>query len=125
MDWSGRPARFARYTSRTLYPGVRTKKKDQRRLKPIKKFYIRLQELADEGHENAVQLIEALKEDGNGLQSPNFAPGTARMESTGRTRRTNFSDASRWKKMLSSSRGMRCSRRRRTYLSRTTPCWST
>ena len=30
--WAGRPARFARYTSRTLYPGVRTVKKDQQRL---------------------------------------------------------------------------------------------
>ena len=27
--WANRPARFARYTSRTLYPGVRTAKKDQ------------------------------------------------------------------------------------------------
>ena len=26
-SWGGRPARFARYTSRTLYPGVRTTKK--------------------------------------------------------------------------------------------------
>ena len=30
--WAGRPARFARYTSRTLYPGVRTRERDQRRL---------------------------------------------------------------------------------------------
>jgi Lhr-like helicase len=72
MDWSGRPARFARYTSRTLYPGVRTKEKDQRRLKPIKKFYIRLQELADEGHVNAVRLIGALKEDGNWPAKPDL-----------------------------------------------------
>ena len=28
VGWSGRPARFARYTSRTLYPGVRDSKKD-------------------------------------------------------------------------------------------------
>ena len=26
IQWSGRPARFARYTSRTLYPGVRKKR---------------------------------------------------------------------------------------------------
>jgi len=37
--WGGRPARFARYTSRTLYPGVRSVKKDQDRLRPIGQFY--------------------------------------------------------------------------------------
>src|SRR5688572_8194367 len=31
IDWSGRPPRFARYTSRTLYPGVRSEKKDRDR----------------------------------------------------------------------------------------------
>ncbi len=38
----GRPARFARYTSRTLYPGVRSADKDQRRLAPIRHFYVDL-----------------------------------------------------------------------------------
>ena len=46
MEWSGRPARFARYTSRTLYPGVRDEKKDQDRLLPIGKYYVRNLELA-------------------------------------------------------------------------------
>ena len=46
MEWSGRPARFARYTSRTLYPGVRDKDKDQDRLKPIGKYYVSNLELA-------------------------------------------------------------------------------
>lgn len=41
MTWSGRPARFARYTSRTLYPGVRSEKKDQDRLAPIGQYYVR------------------------------------------------------------------------------------
>ncbi len=41
-EWADRPARFARYTSRTLYPGVRTTKKDQQRLKSIKSFYVGL-----------------------------------------------------------------------------------
>jgi ATP-dependent helicase YprA (DUF1998 family) len=41
-EWAGRPARFARYTSRTLYPGVRSVKKDTRRLKSIERFYIDL-----------------------------------------------------------------------------------
>lgn len=45
-DWSGRPARFARYTSRTLYPGVRDEKKDNDRLRPIGQYYVRNLELA-------------------------------------------------------------------------------
>ena len=48
MDWSGRPARFARYTSRTLYPGVRDESKDQDRLVPIGKYYVRNLELSQE-----------------------------------------------------------------------------
>lgn len=46
MEWSGRPARFARYTSRTLYPGVRDDAKDKDRLVPIGKYYVRSLELA-------------------------------------------------------------------------------
>lgn len=46
VDWSGRPARFARYTSRTLYPGVRDVDKDQERLKPIGKYYVKNLELS-------------------------------------------------------------------------------
>ncbi|MEK6407047.1 MAG: DEAD/DEAH box helicase [Acidobacteriota bacterium] len=44
VDWfmtsAGRPARFARYTSRTLYPGVRKAKRDQLRLKPLGDYYV-------------------------------------------------------------------------------------
>lgn len=40
QQWAGRPARFARYTSRTLYPGVRTTEKDKTRLRPLKDFYV-------------------------------------------------------------------------------------
>src|ERR1035438_6694492 len=35
-----RPIRFARYTSRTLYPGVRDSKKDQESLSPIGDYYV-------------------------------------------------------------------------------------
>jgi ATP-dependent helicase YprA (DUF1998 family) len=45
-EWSGRPARFARYTSRTLYPGVRDEEKDKERLVPIGKYYVRNLEIA-------------------------------------------------------------------------------
>lgn len=40
VGWSGRPARFARYTSRTLYPGVRNEDMDKRRLHAIGDYYI-------------------------------------------------------------------------------------
>lgn len=46
MEWSGRPARFARYTSRTLYPGVRDEQKDKERLSAIGDYYVRNLELA-------------------------------------------------------------------------------
>ena len=65
-DWAGRPARFARYTSRTLYPGVRTAKKDQARLKSIRSFYVTLLEDANDDSSPkkqvaATKLIESLK----------------------------------------------------------------
>ena len=57
MGWSGRPARFARYTSRTLYPGVRDQRKDQSKLSPIRDYYVNNLELAQDpsspGHAEA------------------------------------------------------------------------
>lgn len=47
--WAGRPPRFARYTSRTPYAGVRDARKDQRILKPFRKFYIDALETAAQG----------------------------------------------------------------------------
>lgn len=67
-DWAGRPARFARYTSRTLYPGVRRPDKDSTRLKSLGDFYVRYEELANDPsadeHESACLLIEQLKKHG-------------------------------------------------------------
>ncbi|MGB3975494.1 MAG: DEAD/DEAH box helicase [bacterium] len=60
MEWSGRPARFARYTSRTLYPGVRDKDKDMDRLAPIGKYYVRNLELAQEPASPRQKAAEAL-----------------------------------------------------------------
>lgn len=45
--WAGRPARFARYTSRTPYAGVRTKAKDMRRLKSIADFFVQIDKAAE------------------------------------------------------------------------------
>ena len=62
--WANRPARFARYTGRTLYPGVRTRKKDSTRLRPIDKFYVDLLDRADGNDaaaERARDLVQNLK----------------------------------------------------------------
>ncbi len=68
VAWAGRPARFGRYTSRTLYPGVRDADKDQRKLRPIEQYYIRFLDDALDStsprQEEAVALIETLKSRG-------------------------------------------------------------
>jgi ATP-dependent helicase YprA (DUF1998 family) len=75
-SWAGRPARFARYTSRTPYPGVRTTKKDQDRLRSIGDFYIGLTERAldpdDPDQEAARQLIANLKDRGKWPAKPDL-----------------------------------------------------
>lgn len=58
--WGGRTARFARYTSRTLYPGVRTAKRDQERLLPIERFYLDLLETADDGESTGAERAQGL-----------------------------------------------------------------
>lgn len=84
MEWSGRPARFARYTSRTLYPGVRTNEKDRDRLKPIEKYYVEnlMAALGDESPEkaNAEKLVSELRKRGKWPAKPDliewyFGPG--------------------------------------------------
>lgn len=68
MSWTGRPARFARYTSRTLYPGVRSEKSDQTRLASLNKYYIRFLEMANEPASEtqaaAAKLVNELKKRG-------------------------------------------------------------
>ena len=74
--WAGRPARFARYTSRTLYPGVRKPKKDTKRLAAIERFYIRLlDEAGDEtspGRDRARRLIRSLRSRGKWPAKPDL-----------------------------------------------------
>jgi ATP-dependent helicase YprA (DUF1998 family) len=75
--WAGRPARFARYTSRTLYPGVRTAKKDQERLRAIGDYYVRLLEEADDPGRPEIQtraqkLIEELSRRGKWPAKPDL-----------------------------------------------------
>lgn len=74
--WADRPVRFARYTSRTLYPGVRTVEKDQQRLRSIERFYVDLLEQAADptspGHERAKRLIENLAARGKWPAKPDL-----------------------------------------------------
>jgi ATP-dependent helicase YprA (DUF1998 family) len=42
--WAGRPARFARYTSRTPYAGVRSSNKDSSRLSSVGDFFAEIEE---------------------------------------------------------------------------------
>ena len=76
MDWSGRPARFARYTSRTLYPGVRTDTKDRYRLAPIGKYYVgaleRAQKESSPEQEAAASLVRELKSRGKWPAKPDL-----------------------------------------------------
>lgn len=51
--WAGRIPRFARYTSRTPYAGVREKGKDDQRLKSLDEFYVRIEREAGEPGEAA------------------------------------------------------------------------
>lgn len=77
LNWAERPPRFARYTSRTLYPGVRSEKKDQTKLKVIEKYYLQALEESNgenaEKCESAVKLIKELKSRGKWPSKPNLA----------------------------------------------------
>lgn len=93
-EWSGRPARFARYTGRTLYPGVRNKDKDQDRLKPIGKYYVRSLELASgppsPEQAAAASLVRELKKRGKWPAKPDLGAwyGTGRwLDKTGTFKR--------------------------------------
>ena len=76
IRWSGRPARFARYTSRTLYPGVRDSRKDQIRLAPIRDYYINKLEMAGDPSSpqqaTAKALIRELQERGKWPAKPDL-----------------------------------------------------
>lgn len=76
MDWAGRPARFARYTSRTLYPGVRKVERDQQRLKPIGDYYVKHLEAnlagGDGEQQAAQQLVRELQKRGKFPAKPDL-----------------------------------------------------
>ena len=74
--WAGRPPRFARYTSRTPYAGVRTPRKDSAKFRAFDEFYGDIERLAGdpgaEGHREAHRLREALKEHGKWPAKPDL-----------------------------------------------------
>src|SRR5262249_46656493 len=86
--WAGRPARFTRYTSRTLYPGVRSEEKDKVRLLPIGKYYVRALELASgpaSPEQAAAQnLVRELKKRGKWPAKPDLLGWYGKKGSRGR-----------------------------------------
>ena len=74
--WANRPPRFARYTSRTPYPGVRSAQKDQTRHKSFGEYYVQKLIIAnDKTHEEqqrALKLINTLKQHGRWPAKPDL-----------------------------------------------------
>ena len=75
--WAGRPPRFARYTSRTPYAGVRTSKKDSAKFRAFDEFYVNTERSARnpeaENHAAALHLLAALKDRGKWPAKPDLA----------------------------------------------------
>ncbi|TPK87367.1 DEAD/DEAH box helicase [Mesorhizobium sp. B2-4-17] len=60
---ASRPAKFGRYTGRTLYPGMRDGKRDQVRLKTLE-YYLKIEDGARDGNVKDQELVRTLKEKG-------------------------------------------------------------
>jgi ATP-dependent helicase YprA (DUF1998 family) len=76
-SWAGRPPRFARYTSRTPYAGIRTSEKDSQKLAGFESFYVSLLRRAEDGEPEekveAQRLLRDLKERGKWPAKPDLA----------------------------------------------------
>ena len=74
--WAGRPLRFARYTSRTPYAGIRTARKDSTKLKSFDNFYVDIERNTRSPdwqiRTDAQQLKQALKERGKWPAKPDL-----------------------------------------------------
>src|ERR1017187_7200560 len=74
--WAQRPPRFARYTSRTPYAGIRTRDKDSRKLRAFDDFYVEIQRqakgLVSEDQEQAQALLNQLKARGKWPAKPDL-----------------------------------------------------
>jgi ATP-dependent helicase YprA (DUF1998 family) len=109
-DFAGRPARFARYTSRTPYAGIRSPKKDGDRLSSVGSFFASIenarqrqalgQPLVPEEDARASDLFDKLLKKGKWPSKENIAswfgtPGSLWRDRNGRYRRavTQLHDA--------------------------------
>jgi ATP-dependent helicase YprA (DUF1998 family) len=74
--WAQRPARFARYTSRTPYAGVRSRDKDQRKLKAFEDFYVEIERVArgpaSDEQKEAENLLNELRKRGKWPAKPDL-----------------------------------------------------
>ena len=74
--WAGRPPRFARYTSRTPYAGLRIARKDSAKLKSFDEFYVNIERntrSADpQKRTDAQRLKQTLKERGKWPAKPDL-----------------------------------------------------
>jgi len=66
---AGRPAKFGRYTGRTLYPGIRDGDRDQKRLKTLE-YYLKIEDGARSGDAKDKALVHVLKEKGRWPAKP-------------------------------------------------------
>jgi hypothetical protein len=64
-----RPAKFGRYTGRTLYPGIRDGDRDQRRLKTLE-YYLKIEDGARDGNAKDQALLRTLKGKGRWPAKP-------------------------------------------------------
>lgn len=76
QKWAKRPARFARYTSRTPYAGLRTRDKDSRKYHAFDEFYVEIQRQSQgpvsEEQEQAKKLLQQLKAKGKWPAKPDL-----------------------------------------------------
>ncbi|MBY3294460.1 DEAD/DEAH box helicase [Rhizobium laguerreae] len=68
-DQAGRPAKFGRYTGRTLYPGPRNGGRDQRRLKSLN-YFLGVEDNARNGEPEDIKLVNLLKRKGRWPSKP-------------------------------------------------------
>ena len=76
-EWAGRPPRFARYTSRTPYAGLRTARKDSAKFRAFDDFYVDIERRSNdptaEDQAEARRLMRTLKDRGKWPAKPNLA----------------------------------------------------
>lgn len=102
-EWSGRPALFARYTSRTPYAGVRSTTKDSNRLSSFGDFFVAIDNAARRhrdgtpliAHEDALaaQLYERLLTRGKWPAKPSISDWFGRPHSPWRDRQGRYQRA--------------------------------